>query len=520
MTITPKVLGADYELANAMTTRGSTLNQSVYEASRRLLDEIDGYPHSRVWGGTSIEWGRRFLAGNGGSAYIDSDHLEINLPEHRRASDHALQVHAGFRIAQRARAAAEEKMSSRLGRINLMATVSDGSRSWGSHLNVCVSRQLWDDLFTRKPHLAGFFATHLATASLYTGQGQVGAGNERSACDYQLTQRADFFEEFVGWQTTHRRPILNLRDESHAGKDLARMHVIFFDNALTPVSNYLKAGTTQLVLALLEGGWADPSLLVDDPLDAAWQVSRDLTLKQPLRLVGRGKFGTAIEVQRRLAALAGELVASGELQDAVPGAPEIVATWNETLDLLERRDLAALSRRVDWALKYLVLERQISRRGLSWQSPEIRALDLRYANLDPQEGLFLQLARAGQVEAMPTDAAIAQAADEPPIDTRAYLRAQLLRRHGDDVSDVEWDKIRFRISGGRYRSSDQWLGLPDPARWGKEEADPVLATCRKPEELIALIGEPVWPEKYVGSGAGVPAWGGRGWSYASTSQDW
>src|SRR5919204_4561741 len=107
MTITPKVLGGDYELANAMTTRGASLNQSVYESSRRLLDEIDGFPRSRLWGGTMIEWGRRFLAGNGGSAYIDSDHLEINLPEHGRALDHAAVLHAGLRIARAAQAAAQ-----------------------------------------------------------------------------------------------------------------------------------------------------------------------------------------------------------------------------------------------------------------------------------------------------------------------------------------------------------------------------------------------------------------------------
>src|SRR5947208_7288883 len=99
MTITPKVLGGDFELANALESRAATMSQSVYEASRRLLDEIDGFPRTRFWGGSAIEWGRRFLAGNGGSAYIDSDHLEINLPEHRRAADHGLHVLAGFRIA-------------------------------------------------------------------------------------------------------------------------------------------------------------------------------------------------------------------------------------------------------------------------------------------------------------------------------------------------------------------------------------------------------------------------------------
>jgi len=509
MAITPKVLGADFELANAMESRGASLRQNVHEASRRLLDEIDGYPRQRGWGGTAIEWGRRFLSGNGGSAYIDSDHLEINLPEHRRAADHALHVHAGFRVAQRARAAAQAK-APRGGRIEVLATVSDTRKSWGAHLNVCVSRRLWSEMFGRKPHLAGLFASHLVTATLFTGQGQVGAGNDRPACDYQLAQRPDFFETFTGWQTMHQRPLLNQRDEAHAGKSLARMHVIWFDNNLMPAANYLKAGTTQLVLAMLEAGWCDPALLLDDPLAAGWQVSRDLTLSQPLRLAARGKTATAVEVQTRFAEAAGEMVASGELGDAVPGAAEIVKAWLESLEMARRRDVAALARRADWALKYLVLARQIGRRGLSWRSPEVQALSLRYASLDPEEGLFLQLARAGQVEGMPSEEEIDQAADNPPEDTRAYLRARLLRRHGDEVTDLDWDRVRFR-SGGRY-SAGVWLGLPDPARWGRAESDPVLERCRTARELAEAVGAPEWPEdRWLawpawGRGSLTPAW--------------
>jgi proteasome accessory factor A len=522
MTITPKVLGGDFELANALETRATTFNQSVYEASRRLLDEIDGYPRSRFWGGSTIEWGRRFLAGNGGSAYIDSDHLEINLPEHRRAADHALHVLAGFRIAQRARAAAEEKLPARAGRISLLATVSDTQKSWGAHLNVCVSRALWDDIFTRKPHLAGLFAAHLVTAGLFTGQGQVGAGNNRAECDFQLAQRPDFFEEFVGWQTTHRRPLLNMRDEAHAGKVLARMHVIFFDNTLAPVASYLKAGTTQLVLAMLEAGWVDPGLLLDDPLAAAWEVSRDLTLAHKLRLAGRGRFATAVEVQRRLAEMAGEFVASGEAGDSVPDAEAVIACWIETLDMLQRRDLGGLARRVDWALKYLVLERQRGRRGLTWQSPEVKALDLRYASLDPAEGLFLQLARAGQVERMPEEAAIERGVDEPPEDSRAYLRAHLLRQLGDEVQEIDWDRIRFRHTSGRYRGgSGLWLGLPDPARWGKAESDPVLESCQTAREIIEAVGEPEWLDTWHSPAQSTGGWGRRStWSSTTSTQDW
>jgi hypothetical protein len=499
-----KMLGADFELANAIESDGR-IGDNVWDAARRLLAEIPGYPRGGGWGGTSIEWGRRFLAGNGGSAYIDSDHLEINLPEHVR---HAAHVHAGLRIARTAQQLAESKLD-RGERLNVMACVSDGRRSWGHHLNVMVRRQLFDDIFTRKPHLFGFLATHLATATLFTGQGQVGAGNDREPCDYQLAQRPDWFEELVGQQTTHRRPLLNTRDEPHAGSDLARMHIIYFDNVLCPVANYLKAGTTQLVLALMEAGWADPALTLDDPLAAGWEVSRDMTLAKPLALAGRGRRATAVEVQQRLADLAGEFVDSGEAEKFVAGSAAIVACWRETLDLLRRRELGALARRLDWALKYLILERQRARRSLSWQSPELKCLDLRYSSLDPRDGLFLQLAGAGHVEAMPSAEQIERFVAEPPDETRAYLRAHVLRRFGEDVADVDWDRIRLRVQSDRWWSPGVWLGLPDPTAFGREEAEPLLEKCRTGRELADAVGglPEVKTNRY-----------GDGWSYESSGR--
>ena len=79
---------------------------------------------------------------------------------------------------------------------------------------------------------------------MFTGQGKVGSENGRPATPYQLSQRADFVETLMGKQTTHRRPIVNSRDEalcgatshfvSGASQDLglARLHCIFFDNTL------------------------------------------------------------------------------------------------------------------------------------------------------------------------------------------------------------------------------------------------------------------------------------------------
>jgi Pup amidohydrolase len=501
-----KVLGADFELANALEGPDRT-ERNVHEAARRLLEEIPGYPRRRSWHGTTIEWGRRFLASCGGSAYIDSDHLEINLPEHTRAEDHAAILHAGLRIARGAQVAATAKLQPG-DRLNVMASVSDGQQSWGHHLNVMVRRELFDDLFTRRPHLAGFLATHLATATVFTGQGQVGAGNGQAACDFQLSQRADWFEELVGHQTTYRRPLLNLRDEPHAGNGLARMHIIFFDNVLCPVANYLKAGTTQLVLAMAEAGWADPGLLLDDPLAAAAVVSRDLSLRHLLPLARRGRPWSAVEVQKALAERAAEFVASGEVGESVPGAQAIVDFWHSTLDLLARRDLPALARRCDWALKYLLLDRQRGRRGLSWQSAEVKCLDLRYASLDPDEGFFWQMAAAGLVDDLPAPERVQRFCNEPPDDTRAYLRAHVLRRFGDQVLDLDWDKVRFAVQTDRSWSAHATLPMPDPAGFGREASAPLLKRCASLRELVEAIG-PEERDPSSGWGWSNQAWGER-----------
>lgn len=480
-----KVIGTDFELANSLVE--DRWDGHVTEAARRLLAEIPGIPPGGQWNGTAVEWGRRFLTGNGGSAYIDSDHLEINLPEHAAAADHPALLHAGLQIARTAQVAATRKLGGQ-GRLNVLAAVSDGRQSWGHHLNLSIRRDFFHDLFSAKPHLAGFLATHLATAPLFAGQGQAGPGNHQPWCAYQLSQRADWFEQLISHETMHHRGLLNLRDEAHAGADLARLHLIPFDLVLCPVANYLMAGTTQLVVALAEAGWADPTLLLDDPLGAFHAVSRDLSLRQALPMAQRGRTRTAVEVQQGLAELAGEFLASGEGAASVPGAAAIVDCWCATLELLARRDLEALARRCDWAQKYLLLDRQRGRKGLTWHAPELKYLDLLYASLDPAEGLFWQMAAAGHVEAWPGAERIEQFVREPPEDTRAYLRAHVLRRFGEHVAGLNWDRIRFRVPASRHWFAEAELAMPDPAGFGRAQAEPLLDRCHSLRDLIEAVG--------------------------------
>jgi len=408
------------------------------------------------YGGGSSSWSgygyneqdreRRFLASNGGCAYIDLSHLELCVPEVTNARDFVAAYHAMLRIGQGAMTRAQAGLDP--GEVlEVLVNNSDGlSNSYGSHLNFLVTRQLWDDLMGRRPHYLAFLASHQVSSIVYTGQGKVGSENGRAPVGYQLAQRADFFETLCAQQTTYQRPIINSRNESLCGKrddDYARLHHIFTDAGLAQVATYLKVGTMQLVLAMLEAGDVDLSL----PL----QIQRGL-LEAALRHDDRTGFPT------------------------VPGAEDILLCWQDTLDRLDTGELAAVSDRLDWAakLEWIELARAESAEAgteLEWGSDELKHLDLLYSSLDPARGLYWLYERAGAFHSVVEDAEIERFTHEPPDDTRAWTRAMLLRQFGPagEVDRVDWDRVVVEATADDGASRRLEISLDDPL--GNTRAD-------------------------------------------------
>ena len=138
---------------------------------------------------------------------------------------------------------------------------------------------------------------------MLTGQGKVGAERGRPDADYQFSQRADFFETLVSLDTMGARGIVNSRDEPLCGigrhavdPPLARLHVIFFDSTLCQVATVLRAGTLQMVVAMIEAGFVNPNLALDDPLEALQAFSRSPGLTAQARLVN-GLQRRAVDLQ-------------------------------------------------------------------------------------------------------------------------------------------------------------------------------------------------------------------------------
>src|SRR5680860_1419001 len=141
-------------------------------------------------------------------------------------------------------------------------------------------------------HLLPWFVTR----QVFTGAGKVGGENGTGVTGYQLSQRADFFEEEVGLETTLKRPIVNTRDEPHADpQKYRRLHVMVGDANLCEVATFLKVGTTAVVLAMIEDSFFDKDFSIVAPVRAMHAVSHDPTLRATVELVDGGS-ATALEL--------------------------------------------------------------------------------------------------------------------------------------------------------------------------------------------------------------------------------
>ena len=505
-------------------------------------DDVSDTAAASAWGEYDPQdWGRKFLPTNGGCIYIDLDHLEVCLPEVLSAFDHVACWHAMLRIVRDAQAQANAKLPHGQA-LSVLVNNSDGQgHSYGSHTDFLVSRRCFDNLFSHKLHHMLYFASYLTSSIVFTGAGKVGSENGRPRVHYQLSQRADFYEALAGPQTTYNRPLVNTRDEGLCGsasdppsrgrrspamagvgggghvsasRRMARLHVIFCDNTLCHVSSLLKIGVAQLVLAMIEQDAVRPGLILDEPLSALLAWSHDPTLRARARLLS-GRPCTALDMQAAIRDKACWFVATGRADGLVPRAHEIIALWDDTLGHLrayrERRrpeTLAPLAHRLDWALKQRILEQAMGQQGLAWDAPELKCLDHLYSSLDETQGLYWAYERAGVVEPLVTSGQIERFVHQPPTDTRAWLRAHLLRRADPDaIVDVDWDEIRFRFRKSHRHAWSSYtyrtVPMADPLGFTLEQCGPLLER----EDSLAEVAEALGAYETDDNGRRRPASG-------------
>ncbi len=445
-----RIFGLENEYGVTCTLRGQ----------RRLSpDEVARYLFRRV-----VSWGRSsnvFLE-NGARLYLDvGSHPEFATPECDDLEDVVAHDKAGERILEGLVRGAEERLEEEgiRGQIFVFKNNTDSAgNSYGCHENYLVSRH--KDFHRTVDVLIPF----LVTRQIFLGAGKL--TQTPRGTTFSVAQRADHIWEGVSSATTRSRPIINTRDEPHADAErYRRLHVIAGDSNMSEYATYVKVGTMVALLQMIERDVVFRDLTLENPIRAIREVSHDVTCERKVRLAN-GRELSALDIQWEYLDRAMRFARS-------PGFPpqvqKAVDRWEHLLTGLEK-DPMTLDREVDWVMKYRLLERYSSSRGVTMSDPRLSMMDLSYHDVDRNRGLYYMLENRGMVDRVVTDEKVADAVVRPPQTTRARLRGAFIKAAKARRRDFTVDWVHLKLNDQAQRT----VMCKDPFKSHDERVDKLI----------------------------------------------
>ena len=441
--------------------RGFDMSREVADASQ-LTDEDLGLAN--------------VILTNGARLYVDHAHPEYSTPEVTTPLDVVRWDKAGEQVMlDAARLAGSIPGASPL--LLYKNNTDNKGASYGAHENYLMRRSTPFGEIVR--HLTPFFVSR----QVVCGAGRVGIGQDGREHGFQISQRADYFEVEVGLETTLKRPIINTRDEPHADPEkYRRLHVIIGDANLAEVSTYLKLGTTALVLSMIEDRYLTRDLTVEQPVRSLREVSHDPSLGYLLRLTD-GRTLTAVQLQMEYLDLAKKYVEERLGGQVDEQTRDVLARWESVLTRLEA-DPMLCAGELDWVAKLKLLNSYRDRDGLDWDAAKLHLIDLQYADVRPDKGLYHRLVNLGRMERLVGDGEVERAMHHPPHDTRAYFRGRCLEKYADQIAAASWDSVIFDLPG---HESLQRVPTIDPLRGTRAHVGELLDRCDTAESLFAAL---------------------------------
>ncbi len=399
---------------------------------------------------------------NGGRLYIDMGHVEYATPECSGLFDLVAADRAGEIMVQRA---LDHLDSS--GRASFIKNNIDHytGATFGCHENYLVRREVpFSQVLL--PAMLPFFVTR----QIFAGAGRVGCHTDifesgvepDQSVTYQISQRADHIVTEIYQWIQFSRAIINTRDEPLADwGQFRRLHLLVGDSNMSEYATALKVGSTGLVLQLLEEHIV-PEMGLLNAVDAIRDISRDVSCTWEIQLED-GRYTTAIDVQRYYMDMA-ERYLRGRDEET----DWVLDEWRFVLDGL-LHDPGALVDRVDWIAKKSLLEQFMEAEGIDWHDPWLQSLDLEYHNLNPSKGLYFDLLRRGRMKRVVDEERVNNAIANPPADTRAWARSQVMRALTEMKARyvIDWDSI--------YVEDDRYLNIDDPFCLYESDAEEFIA---------------------------------------------
>ncbi len=283
---------------------------------------------------------------NGARYYVDHAHPEYSSPEVTNVYDLVVHEKAGELVLEASRQEANALLPDGTQMLIYKNNSDRKGNSYGSHENYLMDRRTSFKKIVEQ--LMPFFATR----QVYCGAGKVGAENRSQPVEYQISQRADFFETEVALDTMVKRPIINTRDEPHADREkYRRLHVIVGDANLSEYTIYLRNGVTAIILSMIEDGAIRRDVALRDPVTAIKEVSHDPTCRREISM-DDGRQLTAVQLQSEYLEMALAYYSSRAID---PVDKDVLTKWQHALEALAR-DPRELDDKVDWLMKLSMIE--------------------------------------------------------------------------------------------------------------------------------------------------------------------
>jgi len=413
---------------------------------------------------------------NGARYYVDHAHPEVSTPECRDAREVVVWDRAAEMIVQASMQAVRQLLPDGA-EILCHKNNSDGKgNSYGCHENYLVSRE------TPFGRIVNQITPHFVTRQIVVGAGKVGCelpGVTAADVPYQISQRADFFEEEIGLETTLKRPIVNTRDEPHCdATKYRRLHVIVGDANMSEVATFLKVGATAIVLAMIEDDMLGDDLALANPVGAIRHISHDPSLQRTV-LLRSGRRVTALELQWSIVERARKYERSHGLEsvgDEV-GA-DVLRRWEQVLTGLEH-DPDSVADIVDWVAKRRVVNGFADRHGAQPGDGRLKALDLQYHDMRPEKCLATRVGLQTMVGADEAQRAMAM----PPDSTRAYFRGRCLAKWPQDIVAANWDSVVFDVGRDPLRR----VPMMEPLRGTADHVASLIDESDTAADLLARL---------------------------------
>lgn len=430
----PRITGLETEYGCLLEPPAQA--HEVLPRVRDWLFEHDRYGlidlHDRDWDEPAGNGGFLF---NGGRVYIDMGHLEYCTPECASALDVVRYDRAGDLLVQEAVRALKLE-----GRVSFIRNNVDHytGATFGCHENYSLERK---SRLHEKNVLS--LLAFLTLRVLYTGAGRVGCirpvryhgetVRRDGSAVFQISQRADYIQnDFFEW-VQHNRAIINTRDEPLADpRQYRRLHLIHGDSNVLPAANFLKVGTTRLVLDLLDAD-ALPPIALYDAVTTLRLLSRSLSPPWCVVLAD-GRMTDALALLHVY-----HQKATGLFKGRDEETDALLELWATVLQGLAR-DPARLVGLLDWTTKHHLFAQFCQREGLDWDDPWLESQDLEFHHIDPAQSLGLALAdRRGFWDPPGLDDAMVK----PPSNSRAHARSRLMREIQGKATSyfLDWETV-------------------------------------------------------------------------------